>query len=242
MRSIVIENIKNLELHLNHYYNLAEEVENEFGGPSIYFHLESVKESKRNFLSKRHIEMIYATLASWGMHRMGPPDQTKTKLVAFKKFHNSILSFQKEFNSLRKLKLNTISETRLENILQKELKDIFYGLQVSISDSYLVANSKTIHHIIPNLVPPIDRQYTIRFFYYKKSQFYTKKNKFKTIPLPSDIEEQYQYFCDLLRSCKIIISNDFFNHVRIRQNSFNTSIPKILDNLIMAFVKSTRKS
>ena len=240
MRKIVIRNINSLVRHLDEFYRMTEGIENNFGGPSIYFHLESIKESQRRFLSKRHIEMIYATLASWGMHRMGSPDKTKTKLTTFDQFKDSILSFRNEFNSLRNLYLRTISDNRLEMILQEELKNIFYGLKISISDSYLVANSKTMHHIIPNLVPPIDRQYTLRFFYYKNSEFF-QNNKYRTIQLPSTLEAQYGYFCEILRYSKRIISNDYFNHYRLINTSFDTSIPKVLDNLIMAYVKSKRR-
>jgi len=240
MRNIVIENINALEGNLGYYYNLAHDIEKDFGGPSIYFHIESIKELKNNFLSNRHIEMIYATLASWGMHRMGPPNETKTKLTDFTEFKDSILAFREVFNSLRSLDLRTIPDDDLEDILQKELKNIFCDLKVSISDSILVANSKTMHHILPNLVPPIDRQYTVRFFYYSKSEFYNRKYKFKSISLPSAIDAQFQYFCEIIKYFKKISTNNYFNNILIGDNSFNTSVLKVLDNLIMAYIKSTR--
>jgi hypothetical protein len=237
MRNIVIENVNELENNLQYYYNLTHKIEKDFGGPSIYFHIESIKELKSNLLSNRHIEMIYATLASWGMHRLGPPDETKTKLTDFTEFNNSILAFREVFNCLQSLDLRTISDDDLEHVLCKELKNIFYGLKVSISDSFLVANSKTMHHILPNLIPPIDRQYTVRFFYYMKSEFYNRNHKFKGIPLPSSIDDQYLYFCKILKNYKKIIANNFFTNIPIEVNSFNTSILKVLDNLIMAFIK-----
>ena len=78
MRTLINNNIQGLIENIDTYFELSREIEKEFGGPSLHFHLQSILEAKNNFLSDRHIEMIYATLASWGMHRMGPPDKTKT--------------------------------------------------------------------------------------------------------------------------------------------------------------------
>lgn len=62
----------------------------EFGGPSLHFHLramESVRGNTNELLSDRNIEYIYATLTSWGMHRMG---KGTTQLTDYKTFRNSI--------------------------------------------------------------------------------------------------------------------------------------------------------
>src|SRR4030067_3421678 len=60
-----------------------------FGGPCVYFHSECLAEGNMNFLSKRHIELLYATLTAWGMHRMGDSERTKTKLSDWERFHGS---------------------------------------------------------------------------------------------------------------------------------------------------------
>jgi hypothetical protein len=53
------------------------------------------------FLSDRHIEMLYATLTAWGMHRLGDSSITKTKLPDWETFrisiaatHESLLPFR----------------------------------------------------------------------------------------------------------------------------------------------------
>ncbi len=72
-----MKNEDDLITRLRYYYDLSLAVLKEFGGPSIYFHVQAIAEQGSHFLSDRHIEMIYATLASWGMHRMGDPEETK---------------------------------------------------------------------------------------------------------------------------------------------------------------------
>jgi hypothetical protein len=87
-----MKNEDDLISNLKHCYDLSLAVLKEFGGPSVYFHVQSIKEQESNFLSDRHIEMIYATLASWGMHRMGDPEETKAKMVEFVDFRKSIMA------------------------------------------------------------------------------------------------------------------------------------------------------
>lgn len=77
----MFKNKDDLIQNLKYYYEKSLDILYEFGGPSIYFHVQCIREKKQNFLSDRHIELIYATLTAWGMHRMGDPKTTKTKLV-----------------------------------------------------------------------------------------------------------------------------------------------------------------
>lgn len=149
--------------NINHYYKRSLEMLKEFGGPSIHFHVQSIREQETNFLSDRHIEMIYATLASWGMHRMGDPADTKAKMVDFFDFKQSIVSQRRELQEFVPLRMESCTQEQYEEYFNK-LKDIYCALKVSISDATIVSHSKTLAHILPNLILPIDRQYTIRFF------------------------------------------------------------------------------
>lgn len=92
---------------LSYYYDLSLKVLKEFGGPSVYFHVQAIKEQGTNFLSDRHIEMIYATLASWGMHRMGDPEETKAKMVEFDDFKHSISSQRDELKQFITLRMDS---------------------------------------------------------------------------------------------------------------------------------------
>ena len=60
-----------------------------FGGPCVYFHKECIRAGKEEMLSLRHIEMLYATLTAWGMHRMGDSEKTKTRLTSWERFSRS---------------------------------------------------------------------------------------------------------------------------------------------------------
>jgi hypothetical protein len=227
--------------NINYYYQMSLKVLNEFGGPSIYFHIQAIKEQKNDFLSNRHIEMIYATLASWGMHRMGDPANTKAKMVEFDQFYNSIIN--------SKDKLVKLIDFRMDGVLNDEYREIFLllepiykTLRVSISNATIVAHSKVLAHILPNLLPPIDRQYTIRFFTQDNKKFFTNSGQYKLVSLPDGIEKQYEDYVKYCINIKEILDKCNLQEFEINPNTFNTSYPKIIDNVLMAFVKNVQKS
>jgi hypothetical protein len=225
---------------LRYYYDLSLAVLKEFGGPSVYFHIQAIKEQEANFLSHRHIEMIYATLASWGMHRMGDPEETKAKMVEFDFFAESLLAQRDELKRFTVLRMESCTAKEYENHIN-DLKDIYYGLKLSISDATIVAHSKVLAHILPNLIPPIDRQYTIRFFTQDNKKFFTDAGKYRMINIPKGLAVQFEHFKRYTGRMKTLFDQCDCNMFTVDKKSFNTSYPKIMDNLIMAFVKDVPK-
>lgn len=226
--------------NLKHYYNRSLVVMKEFGGPSIYFHVQSVKEQEAHFLSDRHVEMIYATLASWGMHRMGDPENTKAKMEDFHKFKQSIVNQRKELQKFIPLRIESCTGEQYAAYLD-EIKEIYHALSVSISKATIVAHSKTLAHLLPNLISPIDRQYTIRFFTQDNKDFFTKSGKYRLVNLPIGIDAQFEDFKKWSYKIKDLFDRCNHNIFEIDKDTFNTSYPKIMDNIIMAFVKDVPK-
>ena len=232
-----VQNTNALLADLNRYYGLSTGVLQDFGGPSVYFHQQAILAQASDFLGERHIEMIYATLASWGMHRMGDPEDTKAKMVEFDDFRSSILACRAELTALRNERFENIASERYGEAL-KGLKKVYERFKVSISDSTLVAHAKTLAHILPHLIPPIDRQYTVRFFTQDASEFFTKSGKYRLPQVPDGLDEQFKMFVDLSVKMKAIFDHCDRAVLQVNGQGFNTSYPKIIDNLIMAFVKS----
>lgn len=67
-------------------YYAAYHAAETFGGPSLHFHRRAL-ETRKASASIEHLEYIYATLASWGMHRMGSGG---SKMGAFQQFSASV--------------------------------------------------------------------------------------------------------------------------------------------------------
>lgn len=222
----------------------------EFGGPSLYFHLKALEcqNDEVEFLSNRHIEYIYAMLTSWGMHRMGTRNAQLTNFDVFKK------SILKNKDIYRKMKGIVVpkNERDYENEILK-LKSAFIELNVTNSMVPIVANSKTLAHILPELVPPIDRQYTLRFFTQDNRAFlkqYTKNNVIKVryrevrdfpqnARVPEISFEIFKQFCQEIFSIYTELS--YNKELKVVKESFNSSKLKIIDNLIIAFVKESRE-
>ena len=217
------ENLAELAGNLTMYLHKTKQIPQKvFTGPSLYFHQEAIKEISKNFLGKRHREMIYAVLTSWGMHRMG---NNKVKLKSFGNFEREI---DKVADGLKMLKRESISSIcDVEKIVE-----LIFDIHVSESNSYIVSSTKMLHHILPELVAPIDRAYSIRFMKQKSEVFDTS-----TIQLSSQKHEK-ELAGEFLTEMKSFIKK--FGNKMKRDNCFNTSLPKIFDNLIVAFVRDKR--
>jgi len=234
-------NEDDLVTNIGHYYKRSLEVLNEFGGPSIYFHVQSIKEQETAFLSDRHLEMIYATLASWGMHKMG---DTKTKMVGFPEFKEAIIRNRNQLQQFYNLGMDSCSQEQYQEYVDN-LRQVYCDLKVSKSKATIVAHSKTLAHILPNLIPPIDSHYTVRFFKQDKKDFFYQSGKrvgkYRTITLPQGISKQFDDFKTYCCRIKMLFDRSDHQLFTIDKESFNTSFPKIMDNLIMAFVKDVPK-
>ena len=210
-------NLLDLSNNLNKYIEKTKDIGQDFGGPSIYFHNEAIGEISKGFLGKRHLDMIYAVLPAWGMHRMG---KTYTKVVDYNHFIEEIM---KQKDIIYGIKNKKIDETIIPIIC-----NLLENIRVSVSDSYLVSSSKVLHHIIPNLICPIDRKYSINFLMYQK-------NTFKDTPQLKSEKELSEIFItgmySFIKKHETILQNNV-------DNVFNTSVTKIFDNLIVAYGKS----
>jgi hypothetical protein len=206
--------IKNFEKYLN-YFNTNIK----FSGPSIYFHIKVIEKIRITqpyealFNDNIYFDYIYAVLASWGMHRMG--DKT-AKMSDFDLFKQSILDNKQGLIKISSYKLQQLNDAEYHEV-KRSLEKIFDDLHVMDSDAKLVGNSKALHHLLPDLVVPIDRTHTLRFFFNNTNINYDEKD----------------LFLDLLDRFRNIAKDIDMSEIPL--SGFNTSIPKIIDNAIMGY-------
>ena len=168
-------------------------------------------------------DYLYATLTAWGMHRMGPGNTKLTDITILKE------SFKKQKDKiefLSKYEIDSISNEDVSYITSK-IWELLDKLEISISKTKIVAGSKALHHLFPNLIPPIDREYTIRFFYNHKNLNQDNNKTFKEI---------YPYFIKIAKSCK----NDI--EKQKGKAPMATSKTKIIDNAIVGYVLNEIKN
>src|ERR1700683_4269616 len=138
-----------------------------FGGPSLYFHRKALDLRRRHSSVRALLEdeaffdAAYATLTAWGMHRMGPGN---TKLRDIEEIKDSVRENAPALERLATLDISTVGEAEQEGVVT-DVWALVARLRVSVAEARIVANSKLLHHILPELVPPMDREYTFRFFY-----------------------------------------------------------------------------
>jgi len=145
----VADILKNAETYHRAYYQAER-----FGGPSLHFHRRALA-TRSPDVTKQHLEYVYATLASWGMHRMG---KGGSKMQNFDVFCKSIAPLREKIAEAQGFTLSGMTEHAWNT-----LRDIFRGINIMASGTSLVGNSKAMHHMTPNVVPPIDRQYTLKY-------------------------------------------------------------------------------
>ena len=171
------------------------------------------------------VDLLYATLTAWGM------DSGKAKLQDFDRFNAAVRNLAasdifQELEGHRIAEVDTNWHDRLQAI---------WGLlegdsRIMASDSVLVGASKLLHHLVPDLFPPMDRKYTL----YLMSHVNRKDFKISTTSAQHpDFEVFYRtmLFCSYAaRTCP-----DIERHV-ILDRPMSGSVPKVIDNAIIAYV------
>lgn len=216
MKCLTIKNL-NLMQRLLQYKSNIENSANYFGGPSLYFHQKALAFQQTEFLSDRHLEYVYATLVAWGMHRMG---KGGAKMPNYDEFKESIVVHKDTFEELRGKRIEYITGNEIDSIIES-LNVICFSIKGSTSKSHLVSSSKTLAHILPNLVCPMDRQYTLRFFKFRSKD--TENDIFKFV-----MRSMWDFYQN---------SNNLKSVQSLLGQTFNENYPKIFDNLIIEYVK-----
>ena len=235
MASTFQQNIDKLAKNLPKYLKKTREIPGGvFSGPSVYFHQRAIEEAKGSgFLKLKHLQMIYAMLPAWGMHRMG---ENKVKVKTFVDFQHEIETIAENLKNLKNLRCIT----EVENI--DDIIDLMFKIKINIPEakSLLVSSSKTLHHMLPDIIPPIDRAYSVRFMIQDSENFDTK-----TVSLGS-LKREKELAKEFMVGMKIFIENygnkmkDYLDEQFNTDKEFNTSLPKIFDNLIVAFIRDKR--
>jgi hypothetical protein len=194
-----------------------------FGGPSLYFHVESLRAAEnRDF--DRFAEQVYALLSSWGMHRMGPGG---SKMLDFQPFKDSLRRVRPIADEL----MDKWPET-LDSNDWRELESVFRGITCMRSGTSLVGNSKVMAHWLPRLVPPVDRSYTLKLLYGYGAVENGLDNEWTML------EGMLRgFFYPLLRSPVFSAKATEWLAVTARHSAWDSSALKIADNVVIGFVK-----
>lgn len=107
---------------------------------------------------------------------------TSTKLRDLDEIKSSFRNQAERIEEIERLVITALTDPQPKQIAQ-QLWHIIKELKVGIGGTKLVASSKALHHLLPSLMPPIDREYTLCFFY-KDKNLYDEETKFLEIFQP----------------------------------------------------------
>lgn len=161
-------------------------------------------------------KLIYHTLEKWNMNQRG------AKLTSIDNFGKSLLENKSDLVELHERKLHLINIERIPDQVIESLRKVFCNLAVMESKRRIVGVSKTLHFLIPDLVMPIDGKFTMLYFY--------GYNKYS-----DDAEIEFKTFNDIFVNTIEIKSRLNLTELDVDGKGWNTSIPKLIDNVIIGF-------
>lgn len=206
-----------------------------YQGPCLYFHLRTISVLRRLLSqsnsgyravceSEEFMELLYATLTAWGMNRMG---RKGPKLQEFERFRETLRA-QTLISSLNALQGSILAEVDDLEELRGSVEKAFEYLKTSNglmkNTRALVGVSKTLHHLLPDLLIPVDRGYTIALL----SHVY--EDKFR----PSQQGDSFGNYWKCIRFSHFVAREKGLSQVPADPTCpMNTSVPKLIDNAIV---------
>jgi hypothetical protein len=162
----------------------------------------------RTLRNDRFFPHLYETLRLWkiGVRR--------SRLVPPEAFVRAIRSHQKEIEAFEGI---SIDDLRDEEKVSDQLWRLIDSLGIVENDATVVAGTKALHHLLPDLVVPIDRAYTGTFFGWRDFQYQQERS----------FREGFLTFAVVARE------------VRPQQYigvNWNTSRTKVLDNALVGLL------
>lgn len=165
-----------------------------FRGPSAYFHSKAL-EAARTQDFEQFVDYAYAMLAAWGMHRMG---KGGSKMREYQEFRDSLSAVWPIALTLQAKTPNALSQADW-----RAIKKVFCGIRCMASGTSLIGNSKVMAHLLPNLIPPVDRRYTLRFLFGKNTVKNAIESEWRTLEqITSDFFTQFCLLHDFRRKQK----------------------------------------
>jgi hypothetical protein len=163
--------------------------------------------------SQTFVSLLHNTLQKWGIGRRA------SRLIPVDEFHGRLLDVEGEVCELdgRSIENQALDARGIAH----EVDDVIRRLGVVSNQSIIVAGTKTLHHLLPDLVPPMDRQWTGAFFGW----------------WPIDPQNRHTAIFNGAYSAFVRIAKSV-TPSRLVGDGWRTSATKILDNALVAYCKA----
>jgi len=216
LQSKIEELMRDFQRYVDYFYENCK-----FLFSQYYLHkkvIEKIRQGEHgSLLSDDHfLEEVYKVVSKW-IGKRG-----KGELVDSATFQDRIKTVVDKLQELVGFKLHELNDEKWEQ-MKPNIEELFqrvWDLKLREgADSQIVTVSKTLHHLLPDLIPPIDREYTFKFF----GLSYTSEKTGETEQFIKVMEGFHQIARDLKLTEKDL------------KREWDTSIPKLVDNAIVGY-------
>lgn len=160
------------------------------------------------------VQLLYDTLRAWGI------GSRRSKLRSLPDFTGALRTSLPSIQALEGLRVDG-EEMGADNAVDAVWNTI-EQLHVVDNNAILVAGTKTLHHLLPELVPPMDREYTQRLFCWGNPQFqYAQRECFR-----------------LAFAALVFVARKVDPSQYVGTHPWHTSPTKVLDNALVGLVRA----
>ena len=170
-------------------------------------------ELRRRLVSLKHtlrdedfLDLLYATLQAWGIGRRS------SRLIDRDTFGKILRDWEDELVLVEEVRIDDADTHQAEHLWH-----LVEGMGLVENQARIVALTKTLHHLLPDLVVPIDRAYTGTFLGRNPAEFQSSQREI--------FLEAFGAFSSLARSV------DLAAHL----GGWNSSITKVIDNAVVGY-------
>lgn len=185
------------------------------------YHVKTIKLRRRLGSAKAAVEdrdfrsSLYETLRAWQI------GTRKSQIKPFAEFEQAL---QAQLGDIVALDGLAIDDDTIDAQARNLLRRLILGLGIVRNETQVVPNSKALHHILPELVVPMDRAYTQRFFRWPNPKF-----QYQSEECVTDAFGQFR---------KIAKAVPLKNYVT---GGWHTSRTKVIDNAIVGLLRQLDK-
>jgi len=159
------------------------------------------------------VEMLYRTIQHWGIGRRG------SHIVPLPTFHASLVTHRPALAELDSLSIE--ADGYDAESVANAIDHLVANLSIVENKARIVAGTKTLHHLLPDLVPPMDRAWTGTFFGWTSSDPQNNQTKI--------FVRSFIAFAEVARAAR---------PSRLVGDGWRTCSTKVLDNAVIGYCQA----
>lgn len=169
--------------------------------------------------------LIHDTLCSWNMN------QRRAKLVDKDSLHKQIINNKETITQLQDYSLKDFDSIKQGSEIYESIKTLFNDLNITETKTKIVALSKTLHFLLPQLFAPIDGNFTLSFLYNSAFPFYNQNKD-------QQRQNEFDGFITIHEYYSCLLKLDAYKKAKLPQSDqYDYYHTKQIDDIVIGFIK-----